>query len=464
MSKRFVAWFCLQVFVLGSLSLPQVLAEEVKTDSSSNQTDSTSSQSGGSSPTPASASGSTADTSPKNPAGSNASEQPKSDANAAAAPGSTSTTDAAQKENKEPVASINQNKTEAKPVENHAKSTTHPPAAQTQASPVASSKRTVLYGRIEQIAAGAGAQFPILLKPMKAKMDPRGLKLQASASDTALRGSVVSSFPFDFSGNWGGNLTVWTMQQSPICWQTDPDEAKWTQAAIRNGLVGGVNFAFGRALNNKVGLEPARILFAVPIKDTNQQEQLNQLLSGGALGGQAMAPGQSQFMRQFMGSMVSSMTVPMTLNLGNFQTGGMVQGVSGNQLEESVVRNVIRDLAPGVLEQQIVTSEAERIAKTGQLRYGYGESVIRFTKQTSDQLYVQVATVSYTQNRQFRRKIILYGTVRRGQVVNTNPDPMAGLGNMFNMQPGAGGGQIPQIPQLPGMQPGQNPFENLFPH
>lgn len=463
MSKRFAAWFCLQVFAVSSLSLTLVRADEVKNDSSSNQTGGSPTATTSAGANPAGASVSMPESKPQSATDSTASEQPKPDATTSAAPGPTSASDGVQKQ---PVAPTNQNspKAEKKPAEVHAKSPAHASAAQAQTSPVASSQRTVLYGRIEQIAAGAGAQFPILLKPMKAKMDPRGLKLQASASDTALRGSVVSSFPFDFSGNWGGNLTVWTMQQSPICWQTDPDEAKWTQAAIRNGLVGGVNFAFGRAPNNKVGLEPARILFAVPIKDTNQQEQLNQLLSGGALGGQAMAPGQSQFMRQFMGSMVSSMTVPMTLNLGNFQTGGMVQGVSGNQLEESVVRNVIRDLAPGVLEQQIVTSEAERIAKTGQLRYGYGESVIRFTKQTSDQLYVQVATVSYTQNRQFRRKIILYGTVRRGQVVNTNPDPMAGLGNMFNMQPGAGGGQIPQIPQLPGMQPGQNPFENLFPH
>jgi len=178
---------------------------------------------------------------------------------------------------------------------------------------------------------------------------------------------------------------------------------------------------------------------------------------GAQLGSQ---PGMANMMRQFMGNMASSMTVPMTLNLGNFQTSGTEQGVSGNQLEERVVRNIIRELAPGVLEQQIITSEAERNAHTGQLRYGYGESVIRLTKQTSDQLYAQVATVTYTQDRQFRRKIILYGALRRGVVMNTSPDPMAGFGNMLNM-PGGGNGQMPRMPQFP---PGQNPFENLFPH
>lgn len=339
-----------------------------------------------------------------------------------------------------------------------AKSSPNPrPNPATANSPVAATTRTMLYGRIEQIAGTAGAQFPVVLKPLQAQMDPRALSLKGAATQGALRGSLVSAFPFDFSGNWGGNLTVWAMQMAPLCYRIDPEEAKWTATAMRQGLVGQANFNFQRGAGGKVELEPTRIAFQVPMKDTNYQGQIDQLMSSGAMGGQQQAPGMGNFMRQFLGSMAGSMTIPMLLNLGNFQTGGMLTGVSGNQLHEQVLRNTIRQLAPGVIEQQILTTESERNPKTGQVQEGYGESVIRFTKQSEDQFYVQVATVNYTQNREFKRKIILYGTVRKGVVVNDNPSPAGGLGNMLN-QPGGG----MRLPQMPGMPPGQNPLQNFF--
>jgi hypothetical protein len=371
-----------------------------------------------------------------------------------------------------------QSKAESKPPSEPAKLTpaveahTSQPAA--KASPVASSKKLILYGRIEQIAAGTGAQFPIVLRPMKAKMDPRAVQLKASASDAALHGTVVSSFPTDYDGTWGGTLTIWTTQQSALAWQVDPDEAKWSRAAFMPGRVGQTNFIFGRDTSKNIELEPAKILFSVPMKDTYGEEQISKMLASSGLSSQLSAPGSGDVMRQLIGNMSNSMMVPVMLALGNVQTEGTLErGVSGNQLEERVFRNVIRQLATGVLEQQIVVSTAERNAKTGELRYGYGESVVRITKLSADQLYAQVATVSYSQDRQFLNKIILYGTLRRGQVVNTTMDPMGGLGNLLNM-PGVGGGQMPGMPQ---MRPGQSPYgniqdlqknfqnlQNLFPH
>lgn len=472
MSKRLTSWLCVQCIAAQLFGFQASLAQ----DGQSN---------------PVSTLKATA---PSGSEGTNVNSQPSTDQPAGGQPGDASTsssptskpadmtgspaaslTDPQAKEGQTKTSSIEQEKAkqETKPSDAQTKSgrsaEAHPATAVTKASPVASSKKLVLYGRIEQLATGTSAQFPIVLQPLKAKMDPRAVQLKASASEAALRGSVVSSFPTDFSGAWGGSLTVWTMQQSALCWQVDPDEAKWTQAAMRPGLVGQTNFIFGHDRTNKIALEPAKILFSVPIKDTNQQEQLNQLMGSGALGGQGSSPGMADFMRQFVGSMANSMMVPMVMSLGNAQTGGLEHGLSGNEFEDRVVKNVLRELAPGVLEQQIVTSDVERNAKTGQVRYGYGESVIRLTKQSADQLYAQVATVNYSQDRQFRRKIILYGTLRRGQVMNTTPDPMGGLGNMLNM-PGATGGQLPRMPQLPA---GQNPYgnlrdlqnlENLFPH
>jgi hypothetical protein len=465
MSKRLASWLCIPCMISHLIGFnAAALAQGVQSDSSGTSpasvpagTDTPNANSQPSTNQSSSAQGNDASTSPA----------------ATTSPGATSGTPNAQASDTKPKEGEAQTSAKepekSKQVKSDHRIVPHSAAAVQKVSPVASSKPLVLYGRIEQLAAGTSAQFPIVLQPMKAKMDPRGVPLKASASEAALRGSVVTSFPTDFSGTWGGSLAVWTMQQSALCWQVDPDEAKWTQAAMRQGLVGQTNFIFGRDGSNKTALEPAKILFSVPMKDTNQQEQIDQLMKSGTLGGQSSNPAMGDFMRQFVGSMANSLNVPMVMSLGNMQSGGLAHGVSGNELQERVVKNVLRELAPGVLEQQIITSESERIAKTGQVRYGYGESVIRLTKQNADQLYAQVATVNYFENRQFRRKIILYGVLRRGQVMNTTPDPMAGLGNMMNV-PGATGGQNPSLPQMPG---GQNPYDalknlqnlqNLFPH
>ena len=425
MSNRFNGWLCLQIFALSLIGNAAALAEDVKNDTLANPP---AVQSETQSNTKSSSASETGATSPAQATPPN-SAQPVPQGEGVP---TTSSGDTTVKESSPQVTPADQGgvKTEQKPSAQPAKPArsieAHTTTPATKASPVASSKRLVLYGRIEQIAAGTGAQFRIVLKSEKARMDTSHPQLKASVSESALRGSVVRSFPTDFDGVWGGSLTVWTMQQSPLCWEIDPDEAKYTQLAMKSGLVGQTNFNFSRDRANQIELEPAKILFAVPMKDTNEQEQLNRMLASSGLNSQVSSPGMGDFMRQFVGSMANSMTVPMILSLGNVHTSGMEHGLSGNEFEEQVVRNVIRELAPGVLEQ----------------------------------LYAQVATVSYTQNRQFRRKIILYGTLRRGVVVNTTPDPTGGFGNMFNL-PQGGSGQMPRMPQLP---PGQNPFENLFPH
>jgi hypothetical protein len=333
------------------------------------------------------------------------------------------------------------------------------PQTSSTASKTATKKRTVLYGRIEQIAGTSGAEFPIVLKSMQAKMDTRGIQLKTGVGTNAIRGAVVKAYPFDYRGVWGGTLTIWSTQTGPICWQVDPDEAKWTQVAMKPGLVGQVNFYFDTDKSGKVQLEPAQIGFQIPMKDTNYQEQMNQMLGSGAAGQQFGSAGMSDFVRQMMGNMSGSLTVPATMFLGNVATSGMMHGTSGNQFREELVSNTIRELAQGVLEQQIITSSAEQNIHNGQVNYGYGESVVRFTKQSPDQMYVQAAVVTYTRGGQFKRKIILYGTVTRGQMVNNQPSPSSGFGNFFGTQ-GGGGGQMPQIPPF---KPGQNPFQNLFP-
>jgi len=311
-------------------------------------------------------------------------------------------------------------------------------------------KTTMLFGRIEQIAGHAGAQFPVL-KALTPQFDLRATstQLKAKATETQLSGTVVSAFPQDYSGNYGGTLTIWRFEQDPVAYQLDASEAKWTALAMKQGLTGDVNFNFVRAGNGKMTLEPAQISFMVPLQDTYASAQVNQMFNGtqgGQMGG---------LMQSMMGSMAGSMKVPVQLYLGNVQTSGMETGVSGNQLRETVLKNEIRELSAGVLEEQIVTEEVSRNVQTGAIVKSYGETVLRFTKQSSDQFYVQAAVVTFTDTRRFKRKVILYGTVRKGQVVQQNqPNVMPGMGDLSKMMgvPGAGAGsgtgsgQMPQIP------------------
>lgn len=322
------------------------------------------------------------------------------------------------------------------------------------------SRPNMLYGRIEQLSAGAGASFPSL-KAQTPMMDPRGALTGKATATAPLTASVVKSFPVNYEGNWGGRLVLQQVQVDPSYYRIDPEEARRTVQAMKPGNVGQVNFDFART-RGAISLEPARCLFMVPIGDTDQADQVKQMM-GAAGGGSAFGGMMSQ--------MVSGMNVPLILEFGDVQTGAGETGLGGGQLRQRVLKNETRQLAANVLEQQIVTEETKWDKRTHIPRTGYGESVIRFTRQTPTVLYVQCATVSYDANKRFLEKMVLYGSVGKGVVMNTDPmqamqsangmaGGMGGLGGLQGLFGGGGaaGGQTPSMPAggLDGM------LKNLF--
>lgn len=322
-------------------------------------------------------------------------------------------------------------------------------------------KSTMLYGRIEQLSASAGAAFPSL-KAQTPMMDPRGMLAGKATATPPLLAGVVKSFPVNFEGNWGGRLVLQQVQVDPNYYRLDPEEARRTVQAMKPGNVGQINFMFDRS-RGAINLEPARCLFMVPIKDTDQADQVSRMMGGA--GGNAAFGG-------MMSQMMSGMNVPLVLEFGDVQTSGVETGLSGNQLRQRVLKNETRQLAPNVLEQQIVTEETKWDKRTHVPHTGYGESVIRFSRQSPTVLYVQCATVSYDANKKFLSKLVLYGSVGKGVVMNTDPmqamqggmpGGMGGLGGLGGLQGlfgggGAGGGQTPTMPTggLDGM------LKNLF--
>ena len=234
-----------------------------------------------------------------------------------------------------------------------------------------------------------------------------------------------------------------------ICWQLDADEANRTRQLMVTGREGSVNFNFQQIAGGKIDLEPAQVIFMVPMKDTNMQQELNSMLGAGGLGqsGGLTLPGMdSRQMANVMQQMANTMNVPIMVSFGTINRPD-IQGISGNEIKASVLNNTIRQLSPSVLEEQIVSLETQRNKKTGKVRQEYAETVVRFTSQNANTLYVQAAAVNYTSDHKFERKLILYGTVRKGQVM---PESMNPMGNMNNIIPG--NNQFPQIP-------GQNSFQ-----
>lgn len=299
------------------------------------------------------------------------------------------------------------------------------PAKRAASTPVRSKQPITLYGRIDQIASEASVQMPSLQLEKPSLDVSRRTPLKASTSESRFSGSVESSFPMDFSGTWGGTIRVWRYSVSPLSYQEDANESNKLREILTPGTAGDVNFTFQHAMG-KIDLEPAQVRIMIP---ASQSFSYQKMMQGGAGG-----------MGGMVSQMMANMKVPVILHFGTVSTSGSMEvGVSGNQIDQRVVKNEIRQLASDVVEEQIVTRNAS-VQSSGRSEQGYTESVLRFTRQSASQMYVLAASVDYDGSGKFLRKLIMYGNVNRGQVMNTSPVP-TGMGNMTQMlqQAGLGG-------------------------
>jgi hypothetical protein len=254
------------------------------------------------------------------------------------------------------------------------------------------------------------------LKAQKGKMDPGQVKPKVDP----MKG-LVASFPQDWAGYWGGSLKVWWTQIDPTFWEWDREQASATADVLRKDSSGTTTFTFYQNGAN-VLVQPARITFPPRTKTTTAQLPANNPFS------QMLGPGMASQMMQAL-----TTTTPVVL-LGDYQ--GV--GIAGSTLNNRTVKNDIKQLKPGVLEQNIVTQENER-KPGGEIKQSISETVIRFTKLNPTQLYVQAASLKYRNDGHFLDKVIFYGTVNRGV---TTPDPT---------NPMMGMPQVPGMGSFPGM-------------
>ncbi|MGD9682144.1 MAG: hypothetical protein AB7W16_13240 [Candidatus Obscuribacterales bacterium] len=328
-------------------------------------------------------------------------------------------------------------------------------------------KSPQLFGRIEQIAAEGDVKMP-KLQAMTPQLDPRDKRLQSGVDETMYSGTIAKQFPTEFQGQWGGVLQVWSYAYSPLYVQMDRAQVVQTAKILQKGRSGNVNFNFRKDRFNRIALEPAAVLLSVPMKDLNSYDQM---MAGGM--GSQLGPFAGSFQQVMAG-----MEVPaVKIYFGEAATDGVMQkGVSGNQFRQTVVRNTIRQLSADVVEQQIMTRAQDKVASTGKVNSYFDESVMRFKRLNYGKLYVTAASVKYDSKGRYLSKLIMYGTVDKGRLVQTDPmsDMNKMMGSMTNLQQlqGMFGGGAPGqpvntrtipggIPQMPAMPNGFNPYDIL---
>lgn len=296
-------------------------------------------------------------------------------------------------------------------------------------------KPVKLYGRIEELCAVAGARLPLKMKAMVPIRDS-SLDGKQTASATTLAGSTSAAqqnYPVDYIGSWAGDLTVYTSSFDRTYFQRDPEEAKKESQIMRSGAKGQYSVTFYQGNNNRIQMQPSQVIF----NTTESMGSQMQLLSKSQPGLGAMFGANNP-----MAASMANMQVPVmvALHMGTPISSGEI-GVSGNQLSSQLMKNTLKQLSAGVLENQIVTRDRDRNPETGKVQEGFSESVLRFTKLNRDQLYLQAAYVYYTANGQFQAKYVLYGTLNRSN--GARPAyPSAGA-NPMNIFGGAGAGGNP---------------------
>jgi hypothetical protein len=309
-------------------------------------------------------------------------------------------------------------------------------------------KSTMLYGRIDQLTAGAGAQFPNL-KAQTAHMDTRGETLKATAADNVFSGEVVRSFPTSFEGQYGGKLQLSMVQTSPLYAQVRAAEAAQATKLMHQGLEGSVNVSLVQT-GSEISLQPLQIYCDAPMSESR-------------LGGSGMdsIPGMGSLasmgaMGQMMKTMMASMPYKFVVSLGNISGTGLGgQGVQG-----SVIKETIHQLSPTVIEQDLITTEQSTDATSGRvIGRGYSESVVRVTRYDQTRLFIQAASVDYNYDKRFLRKMLFQGYVTKGQVEQTMP---MGGGDMQNLQKMFPPGFNPMNPSGGNGSGGDNPFKGLF--
>lgn len=323
-----------------------------------------------------------------------------------------------------------------------------------------SSKPLKLYGRIEELASSTGAKIPLKLVSMTpirdASLDVKVTKSAPLSGKASIASSSISSsklnlsskiqdmqfddnqdqsFPKDFRGTWSGILTVSKVDYDPSYADFDPDEARKQQELVKVGISGKVSVSFYQGSGNKTEVQPTQVVFSTTVNAAQQMKDMANSQYGALINSFGLANN----------PMLANMTVPYMFAMPLGYLGGNT-GVTGNQLSSELMKNTLKEVGQGVMEQDVISKDTDRNGQ-GKVKTTFTESVMRFTPQPGDRLYMQAASVSYDEHGSYLNKIILYGTLTRGSANAPSVPNMGGAPQVDTMfaQPGGGAGGLQNL-------------------
>ena len=227
-----------------------------------------------------------------------------------------------------------------------------------------------LFGRIEELKDGTGATIPLKMQAMTPIMDS---SVSQAGNKSATDAAASDTYPIELRGSWSGELTIVSSGFDKAYFEFDRVEANRQVQLLKPGIRGFSTVTFYKGPGNKTELEPCHIVFVTTLNGTSN--------------------------------------FTYVLHLGN-NSG---TGVTGNELKSQLMKNTLKQLAAGVLEQEIVTRDIDHIPNTQKTKIGYSESVLRFTRVDPKRIYLEAASVSYDSRGKFHNKVMLSGTLTRAR-------------------------------------------------
>lgn len=265
----------------------------------------------------------------------------------------------------------------------------------------------MLRGRIEEVSGPGGARLPEL-KTLIPKLDLRQQgQSQPSPNPSGTTSNLSAtqrshgSYPINWQGTWEGQLKIVSAKYVEPVAPVLKHEIDIQRRANAPGRSGKASFRFAHTPPNQVSLEPVTIEFAFPndlplppaIKITEQN-------ASRLLGDRSYAYGDY--------SLEPTRTYYMSMN--NVAAGITV---GGNIVSQKVLRNDVKELAPKVIEQDIITYGTEEIRNSRQHFTSYNEDVLRFTMMSDRTMMVQAVSLSYDARGKCDTSISLVGYVYR---------------------------------------------------
>lgn len=231
-------------------------------------------------------------------------------------------------------------------------------------------------------------------------------KIGLNADTKKFSGTVISAYPEELLGDWGGQLKIFSYKVSDSYRSLDPATCSKSVNLLRPGRMGRSNFCFHKDSSGKVILDPVRVNVMVPAGETSEFEKLAR---------------ENSLPADRMAELAKQTVEGIGIAFENVRSNSNEKGIAGNQFENSVVKASTRQLGPDVFEKQIFTRSTNILPSKAVLKE-VGENVIWFKLIPSEKnLYVRICSLEFSEKGALLSKLVMSGTLVKGRRVETDP-------------------------------------------